>query len=35
MRKILCIVLTFVICSFSIFSIVQAETETTSLQVTN
>ena len=32
MRKILCIVLTFVICSFSIFSIVQAETETTSLQ---
>lgn len=32
MRKILCIVLTFVICSFSIFSSVQAETETTSLQ---
>ena len=32
MRKILCIVLAFVICSFSIFSYVHAENETTDLQ---
>lgn len=32
MRKILCIVLAFVICSFSIFSCVQAENETVDLQ---
>ena len=35
MRKILCIVLAFVICSLSIFSYVHAEENTTNTQDTN
>ena len=35
MRKILCIVLAFVICSFSVFSYVHAEENTTNTQDTN
>ena len=35
MRKILCIVLAFVICSLSIFSYVYAEENTTNTQDTN